>query len=172
MFTAALLTGVGTAVVAAYWTSAVAEVLNEKALIEQRYQSEKLVSPAPGGDPDQQRPTVRVTNPPAPTGVIEITVAPFPATEFLANNRWQGFIGDKLVAVIAGGPANTSLGQLMVLTLDRDGVTILETQRLSLPGQPGRARVTSATGTTLSIQTPSGAMFSFDAVAKRLSPSN
>lgn len=158
--------------VGAVWaySSAVAGPPDDKALIEQRYQKDKLVSPAVIGDPSKERPTVVVTNPPAPMGIIEETVAPFPAADFLATNRWQGIIGGQLVAVIAGGRPNTALAQLAVLTFDKEGVNVVETRRFELPGQPGRARVVSANGTTVTLQTDSGKRFTFDASTKVLTP--
>ena len=160
-----VLAGVG-----AVWayTSAMAGPLDDKALIEQRYQKDKLVSPAVISDPAKERPTVAVTNPPAPTGIIEEIVAPFPAADFLATNRWQGIIGGQLVAVIAGGRPNTTLGLLAVLTFDKEGVNIVETRRFELPGQPGRARVVSANGTSVTIQTESGKRFTIDASTKEI----
>ena len=143
--------------------------LTEKEQIEQRYQQERLVSPAPKGDPQNGRPAVAVTNPPAPTGVLDTSVAPFPAVEFLATNRWNGFVGDHLVAVIAGGPANTQLARLAVITFDREGVNALDVMWVELPGSPGRPRVASAAGANLVITTESGRRFAFDADAKRLS---
>lgn len=154
--------------VVAVWaySSAVANPLDDKALIEQRYQKDKLVSPAVISDPAKERPTVVVTNPPAPTGIIEEIVAPFPAADFLATNRWQGIIGGQLVAVIAGGRPNTALALLAVLTFDKEGVNVVDARRFELPGQPGRARVVSANGTTITIQTESGKRFTIDASTK------
>jgi hypothetical protein len=150
--------------------SARAEDLTEKERIEQRYQREKLVSPAPGGDPVKERPTVRVTNPPAPTGILDSGFGPFPSAEFLGTNRWQGFVGDHLVAVIAGGTPHTALGRLMVLTMDMDDRNVLEVRRIELPGDPGPARVASANGTNLLIQTESGRSFVFEVSTKHLTP--
>ena len=143
--------------------------LTEKEQIEQRIQQDRLVSPAPKGDPQKERPPVAVTNPPAPTGVLDTSVAPFPAVEFLATNRWNGFVGDHLVAVIAGGPANTQLARLAVLTFDREGVNVLDVMWVELPGSPGRPRVASAAGASLVITTQSGQTYAFDADTKRLS---
>jgi len=150
------------------YSSAVASHLDDKALIEQRYQTDKLVSPYVIGDPAKERPTVVVTNPPAPTGIIEEIVAPFPAADFLATNRWQGIIGGQLVAVIAGGRPNTALAQLAVLTFDKEGINVVETRRFELPGQPGQARVVSASGTIITIQTDGGKRFTIDASTKAI----
>ncbi|MCA1645496.1 MAG: hypothetical protein LC797_08530 [Chloroflexi bacterium] len=148
------------------YSSAVASPLDDKALIEQRYQKDKLVVPHVIADPAKERPTTIVTNPPAPTGIIEEIVAPFPAADFLATNRWQGIIGGQLVAVIAGGRPNTALGQLAVLTFDKEGTNVVETRRFELPGAPGRARVASASGSIILIQTDSGKRFTIDASTK------
>jgi hypothetical protein len=142
---------------------------SEKERIEQRHQLERLVPPAPKGDPTKGRPTVAATNPPAPTGVLDTTSAPFPSSRFRATNRWNGFVGDHLVAVIAGGPPNSRLAELAVITFDKEGVNALEVIWVELPGSPGRPHVASATGTMLIIATESGRRFAFDAVAKRLS---
>jgi len=162
---ALVLAGVG-----AVWaySAALAGPPDDKALIEQRYQKEKLVSPAPIGDPAKERPTVVVTNPPAPTGILELTVAPFPAADFLAVNRWQGIVAGQLVAVIAGGRPNTPLALVAVITFDADGGNALETRRFELPGQSGRARVVSASGTTITVQTDGGKRFTIDASTKAI----
>ena len=144
---------------------------NEKQLIEQRYQQDKLVSPRVVGSPSQERPTGHVTNPPAPTGVLETHDAPFPTTEFLASNRWQGVIGGRLVSVIAGGIPNSTTGVLMVLGFSEDTTKIIDSQRVILPGAPGSARVLSATGTLVQIQTASGKQFTFDAATRVLTAS-
>jgi len=142
--------------------------LTEKDQIEQRYQQERLVSPAPKGDPQKERPTVAVTNPPAPTGVLDTSIAPFPSAQFRATNRWNGFVGDHLVAVIAGGPPNSQLARLAVITFDREGANALDVMWVELPGSPGRPRVASAAGTSLAITTQSGKGFVFDADTRRL----
>jgi hypothetical protein len=168
----ALLSVLGLSVVAgvvAGWvySSAVASPLDDKALIEQRYQKDTLVSPYVIVDPAKERPTVVVTNSPAPTGIIEEIVAPFPSAEFLATNRWQGIVGGQLVAVIAGGRPDTALALLAVLVFDKEG-NVVETRRVELPGQSGRAHVVSASGTIITIQTDGGKRFTIDASTKAI----
>lgn len=142
---------------------------SEKERIEQRYQQDRLVPPAPKGDPARARPTVVVTNPPAPTGVLDVSVAPFPSSQFRATNRWNGFVGDHLVAVIAGGPPNSRVAKLAVITFDSEGLNALDVMWVELPDSPGRPRVTSAIQTNLLITTESGRRFAFDATTRRLS---
>ena len=165
------LTGVAIAVVlvaASFAVRAQGDTQTEKQQIEQRYRDLRAGPSAPARDPVAEAPTVRVTNPPAPTGVLEETGAPFPAVEFRASNRWQGYIGDQLIAVLAGAPAGTKLGQLKVLAMTRDGSNILEVVSVDLPGQPGKARIAAGNGTRLDVTTESGRSFTFDVATRTL----
>lgn len=143
---------------------AVAQGPDEKAQIEQRYQSDKLLPPHPKNDPAAKGgPTVIQTNPPPPTGIIEAAGAPFPSSEFRASNRWQAFVGDQLIAVLAGGPPDLTVGRLAVITFTKDGADVISVRWVDLPGRPGRARVASAQGTnSLVIETTGGQRFGFN----------
>jgi hypothetical protein len=142
---------------------------SEKERIEQRHQQERLVPAASKGDPAKERPTVAVTNRPAPTGVLDVSVAPFPSSQFRATNRWNGFVGDNLVAVIAGGPPNSRVAKLAIITFDSEGLNALDVTWVELSDSPGRPRIATATQTNLLITTESGRWFAFDAASRRLS---
>jgi hypothetical protein len=143
---------------------------DEKAQIDDRHRQEGAVSPRPKGDQAQERPTTRVTNPPAPTGIINTDVSPFPSSQFLVTNRWQAIIGDALVAVIAGGAPNSSTGRLAVLRLTSDGASVTDVRWVDLPDRSGRPRITAAQDHTLAIETTGGLKFSFNADTLQLTP--
>jgi len=113
-----------------------------------------------------QRAQARVAEIPAkwPEGIFADNEAPAPGSEFLGTNRWVGTLAGNSVAVYAGRAGeNESTGRLMI-QYARPDMGISSSRFVDLPGS-GALRITSASGTTLTIADANLVRHTFDVVS-------
>ena len=96
-----------------------------------------------------------------PEGIFADSEAPAPGSVFLGTNRWVGTLAGTSVAVYAGRAGeNESTGRLMIQYAGSD-MSITSARLVDVPGS-GALRITSASGTTLTIVDAKGASHTFD----------
>jgi len=113
-----------------------------------------------------QRAQAMVAEVPAkwPEGIFANGEAPAPGSEFLGTNRWVGTLAGNSVAVYAGRAGeNESTGRLMI-QYARPDMGISSSRFVDLPGS-GALRITSASGTTLTIADANLVRHTFDVVS-------
>lgn len=111
---------------------------------------------------------------PWPSGIFERSQAPFSATLYQITNQWQGQIGSEFVRVYAGAKtADPTQGIIVVLTTSTVDLADHTRQTGGLfltPDKLGALRIVSANGPQLTLVTPGGRQFMFDAAARTLVP--
>jgi hypothetical protein len=96
-----------------------------------------------------------------PEGIFADSEAPAPSSVFLGTNRWVGTVAGRSVAVYAGRAGdNLATGRLMVVNAASD-MSVDSSRFVDLPGS-GQLRITSASGSTLTIVDAQGAEHMFD----------
>jgi hypothetical protein len=150
------------------------------ASLQQKLATEQRIAAAQAAARNLVQPTKnprRPSGPPAtpqpwPTGIFESAQAPFSTALYVITNQWQARIGDEYIQIYAGAKtADPTQGVIVVLTTSaidlsdhsaQTGGVYVTTEKL------GALRIASASGTRLSITTPGGKTFVFDAVTRSL----
>ena len=134
------------------------------------------MSAAPKGagpkDPDGARPSSDPVGLEAwPSGIFDDQEAPFPAAQYLVQNRWQQDVGLNHVVVYAGAlGSDESQGVLVLQILSMDLSRVSTREVLGSSGS-GALRITAAAGHILTVRSDSGSTLRFDVDGSSFTPS-
>jgi hypothetical protein len=134
-----------------------------KRAIESAYASQKAAAPTRGpNDPVGAPPTGDPAGEAWPSGILNEQEAPFPAAEYLIQNRWQADFGGHHVVVYAGSRGNDpSAGVLIVQTFSMD-LARVSTREFDSPAGQGALRIADVSGHLLTIRVADGTIAQFD----------
>lgn len=104
-----------------------------------------------------------------PSGIIETAQIPLSGAQYAINNHWQGLVNGEHVAVFAGSLSDDPhQGVVVLMTISVD-LQHTSSQVYLTPLKVGSLSVVATVGTRLTLRSPTGAAFAFDATSGTLS---
>jgi hypothetical protein len=111
-------------------------------------------------------PLVPLTGPqePVPTGIINMSQAPFPSEEYGIENRWQKLLpGGAILQLYAGADgSNPSQGLVIVWTVPSTAPAVV----IRTPDKIGALRIVAVNGNTFTLSSTSGKQAVFDLTSR------